>query len=250
MRSLRLVLAYDGSSYAGWQIQARDPTVQQQMQESWRIVTGETVAIVASGRTDSGVHALGQVCSVATESELPFVAMTRALNANLPPDIQVLRIDEAPPGFHAIRDAIGKTYRYQIQFGLVSNVFLRHHYWHIRKPLDVELMRRAAAELIGEHDFAAFQAMGGDRVSSVRTVRRLELIHRQVGGFDELLIEVSADGFLYNMVRIMVGSLVLVGRHKKPVGWLSTVLDSRNRRSAGPTAPAHGLALVRVDYAF
>lgn len=250
MRYLRLKVAYDGAAYAGWQIQPSDPTVQQLLQNAWREVTGESIAIVASGRTDSGVHALGQVCSAATESELPGDILLKALNANLPPDIRVLKIDDAPLGFHAIRDATGKTYRYQIQFGQLANVFLRNHYWHIRKGLDVGRMREAAGELVGEHDFAAFQAVGAERVSSVRIVHRIELIERQVDGFDELFIVISANGFLYNMVRIIAGSLVLVGRHKQPVGWLTTVLESRDRRTAGPTAPAHGLVLVQVDYAF
>jgi tRNA pseudouridine38-40 synthase len=243
-----LIVAYDGTEYAGWQIQLRDPSVQQCLQEAWRGVTGESIAIIASGRTDSGVHALGQVCSVATGSSLSCAAIVRALNAHLPPDVRVLRVEEAPPGFHAIRDAIAKTYRYQIQFGSIPNALQRRHYWFVRGPLDIDAMRCAAETLIGRHDFASFQAVGAERVSTVRTIHCLELVQQTRDGYPELLVEISADGFLYNMVRIIVGSLVLVGRHKKPPSWLEVVRDARDRRMAGPTAPARGLVLVDVAY--
>ena len=250
MRYLRIIVAYDGTAYAGWQMQLGDPTVQQLMQKVWQLITGESIVIVASGRTDSGVHALGQACGAITESKLSCIDLRRALNSSLPEDIRVVKIDEAPQGFHAIRDAIAKTYRYQIQFGPTANVFLRQHYWYIRRKLDVERMRASASGLLGEHDFTSFQALGSSRISTVRTIHQFELIERQVDGFHELSILISANGFLYNMVRIIVGSLVQIGMHKKPIDWLPHVLASRNRRQAGQTAPAHGLVLLHVEYAF
>lgn len=250
LRSLRLVVAYDGTAFAGWQIQPRDLTVQQLLQEAWQSVTGESIGIVASGRTDSGVHALGQVCSLASESALSCTALMRALNANLPADIRVLLVDEAPEGFHAIRAAIEKTYRYQIQFGPHPSVLLRRHHWYVRGQLDVPAMREGAAALIGEHDFASFQAVGAERKSTVRTVTKIHLMDRESDGYLQLWIEISANGFLYNMVRNIVGSLVLVGRHRKPPTWIAGVLAARDRRAAGPTAPARGLILLQVRYSF
>lgn len=250
MRDLRIILAYDGTNYAGWQIQADDSTIQQSVQRAWTQVTGESIAIVASGRTDSGVHALGQACSAATESKLSGAILRRALNAYLPEDIRVLRIDEAPHRFHAIRDAIRKTYRYQLQYGPTANVLLRHHYWYLRRRLDLERMRFAAEHLKGTHDFASFQAIGGRRLSTIRTIHQLDLIQRHIDGYDELWFLISADGFLYNMVRIIVGSLVLIGLHRKPVDWMVQVLTARDRRAAGLTAPARGLVLLQVDYDF
>jgi tRNA pseudouridine38-40 synthase len=176
--------------------------------------------------------------------------LRRALNAFLPPDIRVINVDPAPDGFHAIRDAVRKTYRYQIQFGRIANVFLRRHYWHVRGELDVARMRHAAGHLIGQHDFSSFQAVGAERATTVRNINQLDLVERAVDGFDELWILISANGFLYNMARNIVGSLVLVGLQKKPVEWLESVLAARDRRLAGPTAPARGLVLLRVEYEF
>jgi tRNA pseudouridine38-40 synthase len=162
----------------------------------------------------------------------------------------MLLIDEAPDGFHAIRDAIEKTYRYQIQFGPHPSVLMRRHHWYVRGRLDVPAMRAGAAALIGEHDFASFQAVGAERKSSVRTVTQIQLFERECDGYPQLWIEISANGFLYNMVRNIVGSLVLVGRHRKPPSWLTSVLAAQDRRAAGPTAPARGLILLQVRYHF
>lgn len=250
MRFLRLLIAYDGTAFAGWQIQPRDLTIQQLLQEAWQNVTGESLGIVASGRTDAGVHALGQVCSLTSETKLSGGQLGRALNSYLPQDIRVLGVEEAPEGFHAIRDAVAKTYRYQIQCGPEPNVFLRRHYWYVRGTLDVAAMREAGQSLVGEHDFASFQAVGAERKSSVRTVHRLEFLETQSDGYEQLWIQITANGFLYNMVRNIVGSLVLVGRHRKPASWLNQVLAARDRRMAGPTAPARGLVLLDVEYPF
>jgi tRNA pseudouridine38-40 synthase len=249
MRSLRLTVAYDGTGYVGWQLQLNGISVQQRMEEAWQRVTGEQVRFTASGRTDAGVHALGQVCSVATMSGLECETLLRALNANLPPDIAVTEVASAPEGFHAIRDAIHKTYRYSVVAGPVRPVFGRQTAWHVPVPLDVDAMRLAAAALVGEHDFAAFQAAGSERQSTVRRITRLEVKPRDGDAGQGVELEVSADGFLYNMVRIIAGSLVLVGRGNHPPAWVKAGLESRDRSRTGPTAPAHGLCLLAVCYA-
>lgn len=248
MRHLRIQVAYDGAEYAGWQTQPGQPTVQQVLHEAWRQVTGEAITLIGSGRTDSGVHALGQVCSGETSSELPPDVLRRALNACLPWDVRVLKVDEAAAGFHAQRDARRKTYRYQVQYGANWHVLLRRHYWQVRGKLDVAAMRQAAEFLIGRHDFSSFQAVGAERVSTIRTLDQLSVEEREVDGYDALWISISSNGFLYNMVRIIVGSLVSIGRGKHSAAWLRDARDARDRSRAGPTAPAHGLILLRVEY--
>ncbi len=248
MRFLKLTLAYDGSEYVGWQWQANGLSLQQCVETAWKRVTGEFCRVQASGRTDAGVHALGQVCSLRTRSALPPETLVRALNACLPRDIEVLRIVEAPQGFHAIRDAVAKTYRYQIQAGRLLDVFSRRYRWFVPYCLDLSAMQAAALVLIGRHDFASFQTVGSTRKSTVRTVSQLTVRGGPVGSFEYYDIEITADGFLYNMVRAIAGSLVLIGRNKQPVSWLGKVLRSCDRQLAGPTAPPHGLFLVNVEY--
>jgi tRNA pseudouridine38-40 synthase len=248
MRFFRLTVAYDGTDYVGWQIQPNGPSIQQRLQDAWHRVTGEAVEIVGSGRTDSGVHALGQVCSVETSTSLDGPTLCRALNANLPGDIRVRSVEVAPDGFHAIRDAVSKTYRYQIQYGPMPHVLLPRHYWYVRGSLDVDRMRQGAQCLLGRHDFASFQAAGADRVSTVRIISELEILPKRFDGHAALWVRVTADGFLYNMVRNIVGTLVLIGKRRKPVEWIVEVLAARDRQCAGPTAPPHGLLLWRVDY--
>jgi tRNA pseudouridine38-40 synthase len=249
MRCLRLTIAYDGTAYVGWQLQLNGISIQQRMEEAWQRVTGEQVRFTASGRTDAGVHALGQACSVATRSVLEPSTLVRALNANLPDDIAVSEVAEAPDGFHAIRDAVQKTYRYSIVGAPVRPVFGRQSMWHVPMTLDFEAMGAAASFLVGEHDFAAFQAAGSGRLSTIRRITRLELFLRAEGAGQGIGIEISANGFLYNMVRIIAGSLVLVGRGNHPPEWVKAGLESGDRVRTGPTAPAHGLCLLAVCYA-
>lgn len=248
MRDLKLTIAYDGTDYVGWQVQQNGISVQQRLEEGWEAVTGEQVRITASGRTDAGVHAEQQVCSLRSATELPLDRIPQAVNAHTPWDIVVLKAERAREGFHAIRDATGKTYRYQIQFGRRMDVLSRRFRWFVPRRLDVAAMREAAAGLIGRHDFACFETTGSLRLSTVRTIRELEIRHSATEYFDYLDITISADGFLYNMARSMVGTLVRVGQGTRPVEWVAKVLESGDRQQAGQTAPAHGLFLARVDY--
>lgn len=248
MRSFRLTLSYDGTAYVGWQVQDNGRTIQAELEAALRQVTGESIRAVASGRTDAGVHALGQVVSFHSGTRLSPEVLRKALNANLPRDIVVREIREAPDGFHAIRDALRKRYRYVVQDGPIRDVFSRTQAWHFVHYLDVEAMSAAAQLLLGTHDFSSFEASGSPRVSSVRTIFDF-VIERRGGDFPERVVfEVEADGFLYNMVRNLVGSLVEVGRGRQEPTWIARVLAARDRKLAGATAPPQGLFLVRVDY--
>lgn len=257
-------MAYDGTAYAGWQIQPDDPTVQAVLEAAWHEITRETVRVMAAGRTDAGVHALGQVVSVATQSQLSAADLQRGLNAVLPEDVAVVALEVAPENFHATYDAKRKTYRYQIHNGRTPDVFNRCYVWHYPQPLDAEKMHAAAQALVGKHDFASFESAGSERPDSIRTLFNVSVIREgeapaepfapRLGGNlalpvnDRITIEVIGDGFLYNMVRAIVGTLVEVGKGAREPAWVAEVLASRDRRNAGQTAPPHGLFLVRVEY--
>jgi tRNA pseudouridine38-40 synthase len=248
MRSLKLVLAYDGTAYRGWQVQPQASTVQAAVEAAWRQATGEAIRVVASGRTDAGVHALGQAASLRTGSPLPVATLRRALNANLPGDVRVLAVTEAAAGFHAVRDALRKTYRYVLQDGGVPDPFTRRYCWYLPRRLDERAMQRAADPLTGEHDFASFQGAGSPRVTTVRTVQEFSVARHATELAGQVVIEITANGFLYNMVRNLVGTLVQVGQGRRDADWPNRILGGRDRRLAGPTAPPQGLFLVRVDY--
>jgi len=249
MRFLKLHIRYDGTDFAGWQAQDDQPTVQVALEQAWAAVTQESVRILASGRTDAGVHALCQVCGVRTETRRDEATLLKALNAHLPETIVALSVEPAPEGFHPIRDSLRKRYRYVIDDGRPPNPFLRKYAWQWpRGRLDDAAMALAAKHLVGKHDFAAFEATGAPRSTTIRTVSDLSL-GRVTGDYGETLrIEIESDGFLYNMVRNIVGSLVEVGRGAQPPEWIGHVRDSRDRKNAGPTAPPQGLFLVRVEY--
>ena len=247
-RSLKLTVCYEGTAYAGWQVQSDSPTVQETLERTWRKITGETLRITASGRTDAGVHALGQVASLATETHLTNDVLQRALCEDLPEDIAVLSVEEAPDGFHAIRDAVSKRYRYQIHNSPTPPVFDRHFVWHLPRPLESVAMARAARALVGRHDFSSFESAGAERASSVRTVSLLSVEQGRGGRPERITIDIEADGFLYNMVRTIVGTLVEVGRDAESEDWPAEVLAAKNRKTAGPTAPPQGLFLVKVEY--
>jgi tRNA pseudouridine38-40 synthase len=248
-RSFKLTVAYDGAEFSGWQWQPGRRTVQGVLEEALQRITGETLRVSASGRTDAGVHALGQVVSFASATYLAADVLQRALNAHLPDDVRVVAAAEAQRGFHAIDDSIGKRYRYLLQEGPVPNVFARRYAWFVRTRLDIEAMRTAASELVGQHDFKSFETTGSPRVSTIRTVRDLT-VSRQIGldGRPLVVVEVEADGFLYNMVRNLVGTLREVGLGRRAAAWAGTVLRQRDRRQAGMTAPPHGLYLLRVFF--
>ena len=251
MRVLRLLVAYDGTRFCGWQRQENGPTIQAALEDallpfSDRIVDGQIVppTMFGAGRTDAGVHALGQVASVQIGTLHPVGAIQRALNVQLDRDIRVLEVTDAPEGFNARFDAIGKTYRYRIATGEVVSPFAHRYVWHQPQPLDVEAMQAATPALRGRQDFSAFMSSGSDVLDTVRTVDRADL--RVVG--DELVFEVHGDGFLRHMVRAMVGTLVDVGTGRRDPASMASLVDSRDRGGAGDTAPAQGLTLVSVDY--
>ena len=248
MRCFKVTLAYDGTNYAGWQVQVDLPTVQDTFESALAVITGEVIRVVASGRTDAGVHALGQVVSFTSETSLPLNELRRALSANMPEDIAVLDVAQAASGFHAIRNAVAKRYRYVIQNSESPDVFARRYAWHVPQSLCAEAMHNAAQRLLGTHDFASFEASGSERASSVRTITQSFVKHRTLENREEIVTEIEADGFLYNMVRNIVGTLVEIGRGKHPPEWIEKVLAAEDRKVAGPTAPPHGLFLVRVDY--
>ena len=247
-RTFKAKMAYDGAAYLGWQVQSEGATIQSELEKALKSVTGEQIRATASGRTDSGVHALGQVVSFESETALGPETLQRALNGNLPIDIRVLEVEEAASDFHAIRDAVSKRYRYFIQDGGIQNPFLRTWCWFIPQKLDDWLMQDAANELLGEHDFASYQSAGSPRATTVRTILDFK-VERQVGQLCEpIVIEVAATGFLYNMVRNLVGTLVEVGLEKQEIGWPKEILSAKDRSSAGATAPPQGLFLVSVTY--
>jgi tRNA pseudouridine38-40 synthase len=245
MRNLKLLLSYDGTDFHGWQTQPNGRTVQETLEHALADLTGEErVRLVASGRTDAGVHAVGQVANFLTACQLPPKTLMRGANARLPPDVIVRQADEVPPEFDANRDAVRKLYRYVLHLGEVPDLFLRRYCYHLRKKLDIEAMRRAGAALVGTHDFRCFETEWPNRKSSVRTVTHLAL--SRFGDF--LWLDVEADGFLYNMVRAIVGTLVNVGRGFWPESHVAEILANGDRARAGPTAPPHGLFLMRVSY--
>ena len=248
MRTLKLTLGYDGAHFLGWQWQPNKRTIQGVLQETITKITGEKSACTASGRTDAGVHALGQVVSFDTHTWLACDVLTKALNAELPDDMLVFDIVEAPLGFQALREAVRKRYRYVIQDGRFPDLFARNYVWHIYRRLDVEAMHQAAQTLLGEHDFISYETTGSSRQTTVRTILDLLVERRQAELTDRVIIEVQANGFLYNMVRNIAGTLAEVGKGKQPVTWPLEVLAAKDRRAAGVTAPAQGLFLVQVDY--
>ncbi len=249
MRALKITLAYDGTDFSGWQVQPKRRTVQGELERVLRAITGEDqLRAIASGRTDAGVHALGQVASVQTNCRLPAGTLLRALNAELPDDITVLLVEDAVEGFHAIRDAVSKRYRYVIHDAPLADCIRRRWHWKVWTPLDDDAMRRASTALIGTHDFRSFQSSGADRKTTIRTVTDLTIQRDAGADRGEITLEIEADGFLYNMVRAIVGALVEVGRGAKPPAWIAEALAAHDRRSAAATAPPQGLFLVRVVY--
>ena len=255
MRTIKLTLAYDGTDYVGWQRQARGRSIQGEVERALTEIEGGPVIVLGAGRTDAGVHALGQVASAQLARDIEMSALVRAVNAKLPPDIRLLAAEVAALGFHARYAARRKTYRYSLAFGAVASPFGRRYAWHVRYALDVDAMRAAAAAFTGRHDFAAFQAVGTEVASSVRTIRSVSVEPSDAppgvpppATAPGLTIAVVGDGFLRHMVRIMVGTLVAVGAGRVTETDVGAILASRVRERAGPTAPPHGLFLVAVDY--
>lgn len=246
-----MLVAYDGTRFCGWQRQENGPTIQAAIEDallpfSDRRIGDEIVppTLFGAGRTDAGVHALGQVASVQIGTQHSAEAIQRAVNVQLDRDIRVLQVTDAPEGFNARFDAIGKTYRYRIATGDVVSPFAHRYVWHQPQPLDVKAMQAATPALVGRHDFRAFMSSGSDVVDTVRTVDHADLRITS----DELVFEVHGDGFLRHMVRAIVGTLVDVGAGRRSPASMSSLVDSLDRGGAGDTAPAQGLTLMSVDY--
>jgi tRNA pseudouridine38-40 synthase len=244
MSQFKLILEYEGTAYHGWQVQPGLPTIQGLLQETLARIVGAPVHVTGAGRTDAGVHALGQVASFRAETRLDPATLRRALNASLPRDIVVRCAEEAPPAFDARRSAQSKMYRYTILCRDHPSAFLGRHSLYVPHPLEFAAMARAAEHVIGTHDFSAFRAATCTATTPVRTV--LQAAWRPDG--DCWHFEITANAFLQHMVRILVGTLLEIGRGRHPSSHLADVLVARDRRRAGKTAPSHGLCLVEVHY--
>ncbi|MBL8952778.1 MAG: tRNA pseudouridine(38-40) synthase TruA [Myxococcaceae bacterium] len=245
MARIKLTLEYDGTHYVGWQIQENGPTVQGRVQRALAELLGESVTVTGAGRTDSGVHAMGQVAHFDSPRALPLKAYWMGLNGMLPEDIAVVTAEEVSPAFDARRWARGKRYRYRIGNRRARSPMRRNTHWEIFQPLDLEAMRRATEALIGQHDFQSFRAADCQSPTSVRKLTKID-VTGAVG--DEIVIDVEGTAFLKHMVRNLVGSLADVGRAKRPFTWLGELLEKRDRTLAGMTAPPQGLALMEVLY--
>lgn len=245
MPRLKLTLEYDGTEYVGWQTQPNGRAIQEVVEAALGELLGAPTSVAAAGRTDAGVHALGQVVAFSTARSLPLKAYTAGLNGHLPPDIAVVAAEEVPEAFDPRRWARGKRYRYLISNRRTRSPLRRRTHWEVFAPLDVEAMRRAGAALIGRHDFSAFRAADCEAAHPVRELRSLA-IRGEAGGVVE--VEVEGTAFLKHMVRTIAGTLVEVGKGRQRPEWTGEVLASRDRTRAGPTAPAHGLTLMEVRY--
>ncbi len=243
-RNLRITVEYDGTRYHGWQLQKDRITVQGELQRALKEITGRRTPLVGAGRTDAGVHAEGQVANFHTESRIPARKWPEAINAHLPDDIAVVAAEEVPLDFHAQYAAVSKIYRYRILNRHARCALDRDRVHRVKAPLKADLMREGAAILVGTHDYRAFGSEMSRKEKTVRTIHSFSVDVR--GKLIEFLVH--GDGFLYNQVRAMVGTLVIVGTGRRPPGWVGEVLRSRDRSQAGANLPAKGLTLVEVRY--
>jgi len=242
-RNIKLVIHYDGTAYHGWASQPGMATIQGTIEEAIGKLTGETIKVNGSSRTDAGVHAMGQVANFKINSPVPTENFAKALNNLLPGGLTIARAEQMPDGFDAISDTVEKRYDYLINTGLIRPVLVRNQ-WHRPGVLDVGKMNTAAGLLVGTHDFKSFASAADQRESSVRTITQCQV--QQDG--DLVTISVQADGFLYNMVRNIVGTLVEVGRGRWEAEIIATILEAKDRKAAGPIAPACGLCLLKIFY--
>jgi tRNA pseudouridine38-40 synthase len=245
MANFKLTIEYDGTAYCGWQRQAGDPTIQETIEAALAAMVNHPVTLIGAGRTDAGVHALGQVAHFKADTRLTAEVFLKGLNSLLPDDIVIRDSQSVPDSFHARYSARGKHYRYRIRNRKLPAAIGRHYAWHVRQPLDLVAMARAAAGLCGPHDFKSFEGAGSPRRSTVRTVFRCEVNPCH----DDLLhLDIQGDGFLRHMVRNIAGTLVEIGSGRRAADDMPAILAARDRHRAGITAPARGLFLVRVDY--
>ena len=245
MRNIKLLIEYEGTNYLGWQVQPKGPTIQGILEERLGLLTGEKTRLFGSGRTDSGVHAIGQVAHFKTESSMETHRMQRALNSLLPPDIVIQKMEEVEESFHARKHSKSKVYEYRILNRDLRSVFHRGYVWHIPQRLDFKEMGKATQYLIGEHDFSSFRSVGSPTRTTVRKVTRAEWKRGHSG---LVRFEIEANGFLKQMVRAIIGTLIEVGKGKMSAVEFRRILESKERSKAGPTAPAQGLFLKEVKY--
>jgi len=242
--TLKVTLEYDGTAYTGWQRQPNQPTIQEAVEAAVRSVSQTAIPVIAAGRTDAGVHALGQVVSFTSEKPLSPDEWLRALNATLPEDISARSVERVADDFHARYSAVRKLYAYRILHRSERSALERGRAWHLYGKLDLDVMREAAGHLVGKHDFSSFQGHPTDVENPICDLQRLEIVLDQ----DIVRIEIEADRFLKQMVRAMVGTLAEVGQGKRKPEEMKQILDAKDRRAAGYTAPAHGLYLIDVTY--
>ena len=253
MRTFKVTLAYDGTDFSGFQRQANARSVQEELETALAPIEGGKVTVAGAGRTDAGVHALGQVASFRLDSSIAEQALLQALNATLPEDVRVLRVEEAADGFHARFSARSKVYRYRISNTRVLSPFERRYALHISRSLDLEAMRAASRDLLGRHDFSCFRAKTEPRTSAaghgIRVMTRSEWADEPLEGGERMLTyEIAGTGFLKYMVRNVIGTLLEVGDRRRTPESVRELLGAGSRADAGPTAPSAGLYLVRVDY--
>ena len=245
MRNIKLVIEYDGKDFNGWQKQPTKLNIQGEIEKAIKQITGEDVDLTASGRTDAGVHALGQVANFKINSNIPIEKIPIALNSNLKKSIVIQSAEEVEERFHSRLNCKRKTYRYIINHSKYGTAIYRNLETHIPMKLDIQKMQQAVKYFEGEHDFKAFKASGTSSKSSVRTIYKAEVID---AGNERIYIELTGNGFLYNMVRIIAGTLVEVGMGKIEPKEIKTIIESQKRENAGKTLPPQGLYLVNVEY--
>lgn len=248
LRNVKLTIAYDGTAYHGWQVQPGVPTVQETIQEAARHLLGPDVRLFGASRTDAGVHALGQVGLIQIDSPVPTENLARAISDRLPADIAIVRAEDVRMGFDLIGEVTNKLYRYTICCDPVRPVLQGRYCWHIPSRLDVAAMDAAAKALVGKHDFKSFASAADNRIDSIRTIFRCDVTEETAGDGRWVYTEVEGDGFLYNMVRNIVGSLVEVGAGRWRPEKMGAALEARDRTAAGPIAPPQGLCLMWVEY--
>ncbi len=244
MPKYQLTLSYDGTDYVGWQIQSAGKSIQGLLEEALSILLKDPLRVIGAGRTDAGTHARGQVAHFETNQELDCALVQRALNGMLPYDIRVLRLALAADSFHAQYSATGKEYHYHLWLEPIVAPFVRRYRHHIPYSIDLERLKSAAQVFLGTHDFATFANLGSSVKTTVRTLSRIDLVQQEGG----VRLEFEGNGFLYKMVRNLVGTLVEVGAGKREVSEIQKLLDAQDRRAAGVAAPARGLFLVKVNY--
>lgn len=244
LRNIKLIIEYDGTNYAGWQRQKNAVAIQEKIEEAIKRVTGSFSEVIGSSRTDSGVHAKGFVCNFYTESGIPSVNFKIALNAVLPEDIVIIKSEEVDEKFHARFDSLGKRYVYTVVLGTERPAIGRNYVHYFRRSLNIEKMREASEYFLGTHDFSAFKSVGSSVKTSVRTIKELQIIQNE----KTIKFSIVGDGFLYNMARTIVGTLLDVGAGRFAPDYMTHIINSKDRSKAGKSAPAAGLCLEEVYY--